>query len=68
MSVVNLKVLIAGAGIAGTCLAYWLTKTPLDISITIVERSPSPRATDQPIGIRGPAVEIIKAMKSESTL
>jgi 2-polyprenyl-6-methoxyphenol hydroxylase-like FAD-dependent oxidoreductase len=56
------------AGIAGPCLAYWLAQTRLDISIIIVERSPSPRVTDQPIGIHGPAVEIIKAMELESTL
>ena len=68
MSALKLKILILVAGFAGPCLAYWLAKIRLDIFITIVERSPSPRATDQPIGIRGPAVEIIKAMKSESTL
>lgn len=63
MSARKLKVLIAGAGIAGPCLAYWLAKTRLDISITIIERSPSPRVTGQSIDIRGPAVEIIKGMK-----
>jgi len=68
MSAPKVKVLIAGAGIAGTCLAYWLTKTPLDISITIVERSPSPRATGQSIDIHGPAIEIIKQMKLEEAV
>ena len=68
MSALQLKVLIAGAGIAGPCLAYWLAKTHLDISITIVERSSSPRATGQAIDIRGPAVEIIKVMKLEEAL
>ncbi len=68
MSALRLKVLIAGAGIAGPCLAYWLTKTRLDISITIVERSPSPRVTGQAIDIRGPAVEIIKQMKLEEAV
>lgn len=63
MSAPKLKVLIAGAGIAGTCLAYWLAKTRLDVSITIVERSPSPRATGQAIDIRGSAIEILKEMK-----
>ena len=68
MSAPKLKVLIAGAGIAGPCLAYWLAKTRLDISITIIERSPSPRATGQSIDIRGRAVEIIKAMKMEEAV
>ncbi|CAF4137546.1 unnamed protein product [Adineta steineri] len=63
MSALKLKVLIAGAGIAGPCFANWLAKTRLDTSITIVERSPSPRITGQSIDIRGPAVEIIKGMK-----
>ena len=62
MSALKLKVLISGAGITGPCLAYWLAKTRLDISITIVERSSSPRSTGQAIDIRGPAVEIIKRM------
>jgi 2-polyprenyl-6-methoxyphenol hydroxylase-like FAD-dependent oxidoreductase len=68
MFALKLKVLIAGAGIAGPCLAYWLAKTRLDISITIIERSPSPRVTGQSIDIRGPAVEIIKAMKLEEAV
>lgn len=68
MSALKLNVLIAGAGIAGPCLAYWLAKTRLDISITIIERSPSPRTTGQSIDIRGPAIEIIKVMKLEEAL
>lgn len=55
MSAPKLKVLISGAGIAGPCLANWLSKTRLDISITIIERSPSPRTTGQSIDIRGSA-------------
>lgn len=58
----RLKVLIIGAGIAGPCLAYWLSRTRLDVSITIVERSPDPRPTGQPIDIRGAAVEILRKM------
>ena len=68
MSAPKLKVLVAGAGIAGSCLAYWLAKTRLDIAITIIERSPSPRVTGQSIDIRGPAVEIIKRMKLEEAV
>lgn len=68
MSAPKLKVLISGAGIAGNCLAYWLAKTRLDMSITIVERSPSPRPTGQAIDIHGPAVEIVKLMKLEEAI
>ena len=63
MSTPHLKVLISGAGIAGPCLAYWLARTRLRTSITIVERSPTPRATGQAIDIHGPAIEILKRMK-----
>ena len=68
MSAPELKVLVVGAGIAGSCLAYWLAKTRLDISITIIERSPSPRVTGQSIDIHGPAVEIIKRMNLEEAV
>lgn len=68
MSALKLKVLIAGAGIGGPCLAYWLAKTRLDIFITIIERSSSPRITGQAIDIRGPAIEIIKRMKLEEAI
>lgn len=68
MSAPRLKVLVSGAGIAGPCFAYWLAKTRLDVSITILERSPTPRATGQSIDIRGPAIEIVKAMKLEEPL
>jgi len=68
MSAIKLKVLISGAGIAGSCLAFWLSKTRLDISIIIIERSPTPRVTGQSIDIRGPAIEIIKNMKLEEAI
>ena len=58
----QLKVLINGAGIAGSCLAYWLTRTRLNASITVLERSPVPRPTGQSIEIRGPAISIVEKM------
>lgn len=64
----RLRVFIPGAGIAGNCLAYWLSRTRLDISITIVERSPVPRVTGQSIDIRGSAIDIIKEMKLEEAI
>lgn len=68
MSATQLKVLISGAGIAGPCLAYWLTKTGLNLSIKVIERSPLPRVTGQAIDIRGPAIDIIKNMKLEEAV
>ena len=68
MCALKLKVLISGAGIAGPCLAYWLAKSRLDISITIIERSPSPRVTGQAIDIRGSAIDIMKLMKLEKAI
>lgn len=58
----KLKVLISGAGIAGPCLAYWLSRTSLQTSITIVERSPSPRTSGQALDIHDSAIEIVKRM------
>ena len=68
MSAPKLRVLVVGAGIAGSCVAFWLAKTRLDVSITVVERSPSPRVTGQSVDIRGPAVEIIKRMSLEEAV
>jgi 2-polyprenyl-6-methoxyphenol hydroxylase-like FAD-dependent oxidoreductase len=68
MSATKLKVLISGAGIAGPCLAYWLARTRLYTSITIIERSPFPRVTGQAIDIHGLAIEIVKRMNLLDTL
>lgn len=68
MSSPPLKVLIVGAGIAGPCLAYWLTKTSTPFKITVLERSPSPRSTGQAVDIRGPAVKIIQRMGLEESI
>jgi len=38
------------------------------MAITIIERSPFPRVTGQSIDIRGPAIEIVKAMKLEEAV
>ncbi|KAG4026668.1 hypothetical protein MFRU_038g00720 [Monilinia fructicola] len=67
-TVPRLKVLISGAGIAGPCLAYWLSRSRLNTSIRIIERSPVPRATGQAIDIHGSAVEIAKKMKLEEAI
>lgn len=68
MSGLNLKVLISGGGIAGSCLAYWLARTRHNISITVIERSPVPRPTGQCVDIRGAAIDIIKMMNLEEKI
>ncbi|KAL3417095.1 hypothetical protein PVAG01_11095 [Phlyctema vagabunda] len=68
MSAVKLNVLIVGAGVAGPCLAYWLARTRHDITIKVIERSPSPRLTGQAIDIRGAAIEIMKKMNMEEAV
>jgi 2-polyprenyl-6-methoxyphenol hydroxylase-like FAD-dependent oxidoreductase len=63
-----LRVLISGAGIAGPCLAYWLSRVSFPTSITIIERSPNPRPTGQAIDIRGPAISVIRKMGLEEAV
>jgi 2-polyprenyl-6-methoxyphenol hydroxylase-like FAD-dependent oxidoreductase len=62
----NLKVLISGAGIAGPCLAYWLSRTRLNTSITIVERSAIPRTTGQARML--PFIILLRLMANISTV
>ncbi|TVY41643.1 Transcription factor [Lachnellula subtilissima] len=50
-----MQILISGAGIAGTSLAFWLSK--LGHEITVVERFPSLRATGLQIDLRGHGIE-----------
>lgn len=56
----NAKILISGAGIAGPAFAYWLEKhgfTP-----TVVETSPQLRVGGFAIDVRGPGAEVVKKM------
>lgn len=67
------RVLISGAGIAGTVLAYWLGKH--GFRVVIIERAMSQRQTEQGqiIDVEGPAQKIVERMglldtiKAEST-
>lgn len=54
------RVLISGAGIAGTVLAYWLGKS--DFDVVVVERSKANNESGQIIDVEGPAQEIVKRM------
>lgn len=63
-----LSVLISGAGVAGSSLAYTLARHPffkLKPIITLIERSPVRRTTGQAIDIRGPAVDVIRKLGLE---
>ena len=48
------EVLISGASVAGTTLAYWLAQH--GFSVTVVERHPGLRPGGQAIDVRGPAL------------
>ncbi|WP_407572807.1 FAD-dependent monooxygenase [Deinococcus altitudinis] len=54
-------VLISGASIAGSVLAYWLDK--FGFGVTVVERSGGPRGGGYPIDVRGPALTVLKHMQ-----
>ncbi|ETK31294.1 FAD-dependent monooxygenase [Microbispora sp. ATCC PTA-5024] len=53
-------VLISGAGIAGSTLAYWLTRHGFEP--TVVERAQGRRSSGSPVDVRGPAREVAERM------
>ncbi|WP_413098195.1 FAD-dependent monooxygenase [Streptomyces sp. Inha503] len=55
-----LRVLIAGGGIAGQALAFWLTRG--GHRVTVVERSPELRAAGAQVDLRGQGIEAVKRM------
>jgi 2-polyprenyl-6-methoxyphenol hydroxylase-like FAD-dependent oxidoreductase len=54
------SVLISGAGVAGTALAYWLARQ--GFTVTVVERSDGVRPGGQAVDVRGPALGVIDRM------
>ena len=54
------RILVCGAGIAGSTLAFWLSK--YDFEVLVVERSSSEFTAGQGIDIEGPGFEIVKLM------
>lgn len=56
----NHSVLISGAGIAGSALAYWLARHGL--RPTVVERSRGLRSSGNPVDVRGPALPVAEEM------
>ncbi|MFE7129827.1 FAD-dependent monooxygenase [Streptomyces sp. NPDC057638] len=53
-------VLISGAGVAGTALAYWLDR--YGFAVTVVEKAGAPRNGGYPVDIRGTAREVVRRM------
>ncbi|OKH98146.1 oxidoreductase [Streptomyces sp. CB02923] len=55
-----LRVLVAGGGIAGQALAFWLTRG--GHSVTVAERFPALRATGAQVDLRGQGIEAVERM------
>ncbi|MFJ6050544.1 FAD-dependent monooxygenase [Streptomyces sp. NPDC092307] len=56
----SLQILVAGGGIAGQALAFWLTRG--GHRVTVVERFPALRATGAQVDLRGQGIEAIERM------
>ena len=54
------KVLVSGAGVAGSIVAFWLAK--YDFQVTVVERANAHQKLGQGIEIEEPALKVVKAM------
>lgn len=54
------RVLICGAGVAGSILAFWLAKH--DFEVVVVERSKAEQKAGQGIEIEEPALKVVKSM------
>ena len=54
------RVLICGAGIAGSIVAFWLAKH--DFQIVVVERAKADQKSGQGLEIEEPALSVVKAM------
>jgi 2-polyprenyl-6-methoxyphenol hydroxylase-like FAD-dependent oxidoreductase len=62
----NQKILISGAGIAGTVTAYFLALA--GFSVTVLERNPSLRTLGQGIDMEGLAISVIQKMNLEKVI
>ncbi|RDW81260.1 putative FAD-binding monooxygenase [Aspergillus mulundensis] len=58
-----LKILITGAGIAGTALAFWLAKLGHDV--TVIERAVELRTSGLQLDLRGPGIQVLRRMGLE---
>ncbi|MFC4467035.1 FAD-dependent monooxygenase [Streptomyces xiangluensis] len=62
----TLRVLVAGGGVAGQALAFWLTRG--GHHVTVAERFPALRATGAQVDLRGQGIEAIKRMDLLATV
>lgn len=56
------KILIIGAGVSGSILAFWLAKHNPNFNITVIERSRANQKLGQGIEIEEPALQVVEAM------
>ncbi|WP_344565772.1 FAD-dependent monooxygenase [Streptomyces axinellae] len=56
----SLRVLVAGGGVAGQALAFWLTRA--GHRVTVVERFPALRAAGAQVDLRGQGIEAVGRM------
>lgn len=56
----SLRVLVAGGGVAGQALAFWLTRG--GHQVTVVERFPVLRASGAQVDLRGQGIEAVERM------
>ncbi|KAK4952291.1 hypothetical protein LTR66_013757 [Elasticomyces elasticus] len=54
------RVLICGAGVAGSILAFWLAKQ--DFQVVVIERSKAEQKAGQGLEIEEPALKVVKAI------
>ncbi|WP_286274182.1 FAD-dependent monooxygenase [Mycobacterium antarcticum] len=54
------SVLISGAGIAGSTLAYWLARKAF--TVTLVEHAAGQRSSGHPVDVKGPAADVVEQM------
>jgi 2-polyprenyl-6-methoxyphenol hydroxylase-like FAD-dependent oxidoreductase len=52
--------LISGAGVAGSTLAFWLSRRGFEV--TVVERAAGQRSSGNPVDVKGPAVAVAQQM------
>ncbi|WP_241845142.1 FAD-dependent monooxygenase [Streptomyces silvensis] len=56
----SLRILVAGGGVAGQALAFWLTRG--GHQVTVVERFPALRASGAQVDLRGQGIEAVARM------
>ena len=54
------RVLVVGAGIAGSTVSYLLARN--GVEVTVVERATGQRSSGSPVDVRGPALPVVEQM------